>query len=127
MSNGTARSNTGGGDRPNRIGDPNLDNPTIAQWFNVAAFAAQPVNTIGNTGNNTLHGPPQRRIDLSVFKNVPLSATTRLQLRAEVFNVTNIPSFAAPNSAFGNAGFGSITSTGNAIARQMQFAAKLLF
>jgi carboxypeptidase family protein len=127
VTNGTARSNTGGGDRPNQIGDPELDNPTIAQWFNVAAFAPQPINTAGNTGNNTLHGPPQRRIDLSVFKNVPLSGAARLQLRAEIFNVTNIPSFAAPNAAFGTAGFGSITSTGNAIPRQMQFAAKLLF
>ena len=89
--------------------------------------AAQPINTAGNTGRNTLHGPPQRRIDLSIFKNVALSAAERLQLRAEIFNVTNLPSFAAPNSNFGTAGFGSITSTGNAIPRQMQFAAKLLF
>jgi hypothetical protein len=125
--NGTARSNTGGTDRPNQIGDPQLSNPTVEQWFNVAAFAAQPINTAGNTGRNTLHGPPQRRIDLSLFKNLPLSATMRLQLRAEVFNITNLPSFATPNANFGTAGFGSVTSTGNAIARQMQFAAKLLF
>jgi hypothetical protein len=127
VTNGTARSNTGGTDRPNQIGDPNLDSPTIAEWFNIAAFAAQPINTVGNTGNNTLHGPPQRRIDLSLFKNVEMTGAARLQLRWEIFNVFNTPSFAAPNSAFGTAGFGSITSTGNAIPRQMQFAVKLLF
>ena len=127
VTNGTARSNTGGTDRPNQIGDPNLDNPTVAQWFNVAAFAAQPINTVGNTGNSTLHGPPQRRIDLSLFKNFAVTGSARLQLRWEVFNVFNTASFAAPNSAFGTAGFGSITSTGNAIPRQMQFAVKLLF
>jgi outer membrane receptor protein involved in Fe transport len=127
VSNGTARSNTGGGDRPNQIGEPVLDNPTIDQWFNIAAFAAQPVNTVGNTGANTLHGPPQRRIDLSVFKNITLGARTRMQLRAEVFNVTDTPSFANPNAAFGTAGFGSITSTGSAIPRQTQFAVKFLF
>ena len=69
----------------------------------------------------------QRRIDLSFFKNVPIHNSTRLQLRAEIFNLTNIPSFATPNANFGTAGFGSITSPGNAIARQMQFADKLLF
>jgi hypothetical protein len=127
VGNGTARSNTGGGDRPNLIGDPALSTPTVEQWFNVAAFAAQTINTAGNNGRNTLHGPPQRRIDLSVFKNLTIHNATRLQLRAEVFNVTNIPSFASPNANFGTAGFGSITSTGNAIPRQMQFAAKLLF
>jgi hypothetical protein len=127
VGNGTARSNTGGTDRPNQVGDPESSHPTVEQWFNTAAFAAQPINTAGTTGRNTLHGPPQRRIDLSIFKNVALSTAARLQLRAEIFNVTNIPSFAAPNANFGTAGFGSITSTGNAIPRQMQFAAKLLF
>ena len=127
VTNGSARSNTGGTDRPNQVGDPELDNPTLAQWFNTAAFVAQPVNTIGNTGSNTLHGPSFKRFDLSVFKNLSLTNQTRIQLRAEVFNVFNTPSFANPASALGNAGFGSITSTGNNIPRQMQFAAKLLF
>ena len=127
VGNGTARSNTGGGDRPNLVGEAELSNPTVEQWFNTAAYAAQTINTAGNNGRNTLHGPPQRRIDLSLFKNLSLSGTTRLQLRAEVFNITNLPSFATPNANFGTAGFGSITSTGNAIPRQMQFAAKLLF
>ena len=127
ITNGTARSNTGGGDRPNQIGDPRIDNPTVAQWFNPAAFAAQPINTAGNTGPNTLHGPSFRRIDLSVFKNVELAGQARFQLRAEIFNLFNTPSFANPNGALGTGGFGSITSTGNNIPRQMQFAAKLLF
>jgi outer membrane receptor protein involved in Fe transport len=125
--NGTARANTSGADRPNLVGRLELDNPTVAQWFNVSALAAQPINTAGSLGRNPIHGPPQRRIDLSVFKNVDLHGSTRLQLRAEAFNVTNIPSFANPNLNFGTAGFGSITSTGNAIPRQLQFAAKLLF
>ena len=93
----------------------------------MTAFAAEPINTAGNTGRNTLHGPPMRRLDLSLFKNVDLTASTRLQLRAEVFNVTNTPSFSNPNANFGTAGFGSITSTGNNIPRQMQFAVKVLF
>ena len=127
VTNGTARSNTGGTDRPNQIADPTLATPTIAEWFDVTAFAAQPINTVGNTGSNTLHGPPQRRVDLSLFKNLELNSAVRLQLRFEVFNITNTPSFANPNSGFGTAGFGSITSTGNAIQRQVQIAAKLLF
>jgi hypothetical protein len=51
----------------------------------------------------------------------------QLQLRAEVFNVFNTPSFGNPNAALGTAGFGSVTTTGNNIPRQMQFAAKVLF
>jgi hypothetical protein len=72
-------------------------------------------------------GRRKRRLDLSLFENVDVTATSRLQLRIEAFNVTNTPSFANPNLNFGTAGFGSITSTGNAIPRQIQLAAKLLF
>ena len=61
------------------------------------------------------------------LQNVGMPHNARLQLRAEIFNVTNIPSFASPNANLGTAGFGSITSTGNAIPREMQFAAKFLF
>jgi hypothetical protein len=43
------------------------------------------------------------------------------------YNLTNTPSFANPNATLGAPGFGSITSIGNSIPRQMQFAAKLLF
>ena len=126
ITNGTARSNTGGTDRPNQVSDPHLDNPTTTEWFDVNAFVPQPINTAGNTGSNTLHGPSFRRFDLSVFKNIALTGQARIQLRAEVFNLFNTPSFANPNGAIGP-GFGSITSTGNNIPRQMQFAAKFLF
>jgi hypothetical protein len=127
VTNGTARSNTGGTDRPNQVSDPTLDDPTIAQWFNTAAFVAQPINTVGNTGSNTLHGPSFKRFDFSFFKNLEVTSSVRLQLRAEIFNLFNTPSFSNPNAALGTAGFGSITSTGNNIPRQMQFAVKMLF
>ena len=75
---------------------------------------------------NLLHGPSQRRLDMSLFKDVPLPRSARLQLRIEVYNVTNTPNFANPNGQLGNAAFGTITST-IGTPRQMQFAVKLLF
>jgi len=128
VTNSTARSNTSAGnDRPDLTGDPVLSHPTVNQWFNVAAFAPQPINTVGNAPRNVLHGPPQRRLDLSLFKDISLTRQARLQLRVECYNVTNTPSFANPNAALGAPGFGSVTSIGNSIPRQMQFAVKLLF
>ena len=125
--NATARSNTGAGtDRPNQTCSGELDNPTINQWFDTSCFVGQEINTIGNSGRNNLYGPPQRRADMSLFKDVVVG-TRRLQLRLEVFNVTNTPSFAVPDGALGAATFGRITSTANNIPRQFQFAAKFLF
>ena len=128
ITNATARVNTGGNDRPNQVGDPVRDNPTIGQWFNTAAFVAQPANTIGDTviSRNPLHGPSQRRVDMSLFKDLPLRGQSRLQLRLEVYNVTNTANFSNPNGALGNAAFGTISST-NGTPRQMQFAVKVLF
>ena len=128
VTNSTARSNTGANnDRPNVVGDPVLSDPTVGQWFNISAFAAQPINTIGNAGRNILHGPPQRRLDVSLFKDIALNGTSRVQVRVECYNLTNTPNFANPNAALGAGGFGSITSTGNSIPRQIQFAVKYLF
>jgi outer membrane receptor protein involved in Fe transport len=125
--NATARSNTGAGvDRPNQTCSGVLDNPTVDQWFDTSCFVGQAQNTIGDSGRNNLYGPPQRRMDFSVFKDVRIGED-RLQLRLEVFNITNTPSFAVPDGALGSATFGRITSTGNNVPRQFQFAAKYLF
>ena len=128
ITNATARVNTGGADRPNQVSDPVLDNPTYTRWFDTAAFAAQPINTIGDTvvARNSLHGPVQRRLDLSLFKDFALPREARLQLRIEAYNITNAVNFSNPNGALGNAAFGTITST-NGTPRQMQFALKVLF
>jgi hypothetical protein len=128
VSNATERANTGGGDRPNQIGDPVLpsDERTVDRWFNTAAFQAQPQFTFGNAPNFIDYGPPQRRLDLSFFKEFGLGSARRLQFRYEIYNVTNTPSFNNPASALGNANFGRITSTVG-VPRQMQFALKYLF
>ena len=131
VSNSTDRTNTGPtsvNDRPNLVGDPSLPNSerTLDRWFNTAAFEAQPLGTVGNAPATSGWGPSQRRLDLSLFKDVNLRGATRLQLRYEVYNLTNVANFANPNTSLGNANFGRISST-SGIPRQMQFAAKFLF
>lgn len=129
VTNVTERANTGGIDRPNLVGDPILPKSerTVRRWFNTEAFAAQPQFTVGNAPAFVDYGPPQRRLDLSLFKDLAFGGARRLQLRYEAYNVTNTPSFNSPNTAFGTAAFGTVTSTGNNIPRQMQFAVKFLF
>ena len=129
VTNAAARMNTGGADRPDMVGDPELkaSERTLARWFNTAAFVAQPQFVAGNSPATALHGPSNRSVGLSFFKDFGLSGSAKLQLRAEIYNLTNTPNFVNPNSQLGNPAFGSISSTGNSTPRQMQFAAKLLF
>ncbi|HEX2661634.1 MAG TPA: TonB-dependent receptor [Candidatus Acidoferrum sp.] len=59
-----------------------------AQWWNPAAFALAGPGT-PQLARNTLHGPGYGDVDLSVFKNIPISERVKIQLRAETFNLLN--------------------------------------
>ncbi|HWW82887.1 MAG TPA: carboxypeptidase regulatory-like domain-containing protein [Vicinamibacterales bacterium] len=127
--NASPQTNVGGSDRPNVVGNPELpaDQRTLQHWFNTSAFALQAPYTAGDVGVGTMHGPPQRRVDLSLNKLLRPSSFGNVQVRIEMYNITNTPSFQPPDPNFGSTTFGSISSTGNAIPRQMQFAVKYLF
>lgn len=129
VTNATARANTGGGDRPNRLSSGVLgsDQRIVQKWFDTAAFVPQPLYSIGNSGRNILYGPPLRQLDFSLFKQFKLTEQFTLEFRAESFNLTNTPNFGIPAAALGASNFGSISDTGNYQARQLQFALKLLF
>ena len=82
-----------GTQRPNLTGDPTLpaDERSVSRWFNTGAFATAPPFTIGTSSRNPVRGPGYRNLDLAVMRRVPLPASKALELRAEVFNVTNTP------------------------------------
>lgn len=128
VTNSSARANTGGGDRPDQIGDPELPGSqrTVSRWFNTAAFQAQPLFTLGNTGINTLYGPGLATWDLSVFKSFP-AGPSRIQFRVETFNLFNRANFTNPATALGSSTFGVISSTGGNRARNVQLALKVTF
>ncbi len=90
-----------------------------------ALFA--PLGGFGNLGRNTLRGPSQRRVDLSLQKSTRLSERLSLELKMDIFNIFNFVNFANPNSDLGDeTDFGQITKTVGA-PRVMQFGAKLRF
>jgi hypothetical protein len=122
--------------RPNTICDPVLSNPTIGQWFNISCFqqVADTTGTFGNTGRNSVRGPGQFNIDMSLIKNNKFGPVSS-EVRLEVFNILNHPQFANPNGILGNPAFGTISamlaSPSCALCgtteRQMQLAVKLKF
>jgi hypothetical protein len=124
-------SNVGGTDRPDAVAgqNPNLpsDQRTPIHWFNTAAFATPATpNHWGNAGSGTIEGPGVTQLDFSLFKNFPFSEKSRLQMRAEVFNILNHPNFALPNVTINSSSVGQITST-NTSSRQIQLGMRLTF
>ena len=124
---GTGRSILGFGnnDRPNVIGNPELANPTTAQWFNTSAFTFSAPGTFGDAGRNILDGPGFQNVNVSLLKNTALGERLNLQFRAEAFNLFNHPNFNLPDNFLGSPTFGRITSARD--PRHIQFGLKLLF
>lgn len=128
---------TGTGNRPNRICDGRLSNPTIDRWFDASCFVppSDTTGTYGDSGRNILRGPGQFNIDASLIKNTRIGRFAT-EIRIEAFNVLNHPQFAPrPNSTIGNAAVGTITSmlANSACAlcgtteRQIQLGVKVRF
>ncbi len=119
--------NTGvGGQRPNRIADGHPQHPTLAQWFDVTAFTVPANFTYGNSGGSLFREDNFKDLDFSIFKVFRVTEGSRLQFRAEFFNLTNTTSFAAPGTNIDLASGGRITGALSS-PRQGQFALKYIF
>jgi hypothetical protein len=101
-------------------------------YFNAAAFTsplppAGTLGTFGNSGRNSFIGPRYFDTDMSLVKNFPLlkRETSKLQFRADFFNLFNNVDFNSPTTSLSSSLFGKISSAQN--ARQAQIALRLDF
>ena len=117
-------------DRANLVGNPYLDpsrprSQVVAQWFNIAAFAANPIGTDGTSARNLMDAPGFRNVDMGLFRNFAIYERARLQFRAEFTNFFNLVSLNAPNAALTSSTFGQITTARD--MRQLQLGLRLAF
>jgi len=119
--------NTGvGGQRPNRTGSGKLASPTLDLYFDKNAFVIPANFTYGNSGGSILRRDYLGAFDFSIHKEFTVTESSRVQFRAEVFNLPNTPYFSSPNSQVDVAAGGKVTATQNS-PRQMQFGLKYNF
>jgi hypothetical protein len=128
--------------------DPIGGKHNVDQWMNPAAFTNPPVVAVNGQTDLTplggargqVYGPGFHRLDFSLFKEFRPTERTRLEFRAEFFNLTNHPNFSTPQGPTGgsavisapgaldfkSANFGKITATRDAPndPRQIQFGLK---
>jgi len=129
------------------VGDPQIDNPTLARWFNTCtqtlsggrqncASADEPV--VWNVqAPFTLRTLPTRfdqvrtdrptLIDFSFFKTFRLPSNLQLQARFEAFNLFNTPWFGAPNTDVTSAAFGTVAPNQANDPRNIQLGVRLMF
>lgn len=95
-------------------------------YFDTSAFAMPAPLTYGNAGIDILDGPGFVNLDASIFRQFSITERLKGEVRLEAFNSTNTPHFKNPNTSFGNAAFGRITSALQD-QRTLQFGVKLNF
>jgi hypothetical protein len=105
------------GDRPDLVKPLPLpqDNRDPDAAFDGTWFKPALAGRVGNSGRNQYYGPGLANYDFAVAKDFPLGTRlgehTRVQFRADFFNLFNHTNFANPVSDLSNANFGRITQT----------------
>jgi hypothetical protein len=72
-------------------------------------------------------GPRAQNWDMNLVKNITLGERYRIQLRGEVFNVFNHPSFGVPSAAVSNPTSIGVISSVVSGSRTIEFASKFNF
>lgn len=99
--------------RPNVVvGQPfYIDDPSApgGRRINPAAFVNPPSGTRGDLQRNFLRGFSAKQVDWTLRRDFKIRENMGIQLRAEFFNIFNIPNFGNPENRFGNPNFGRAT------------------
>jgi hypothetical protein len=102
-----------------------LDNPTPAEFFNIATFQLPALYTFGNVGRGVVDTPGTNNFDFSLSKAFRLWERHTLQFRGDFFNAFNHALFNTLNMNVDSSNFGRITSA--RAARQIQFGLRYRF
>ena len=118
----------------------NQTTSTSPMFLNANAFVpiatlatSQYAYTFGNAPRTApfgMTGPGNINLDLALVRSFAihgLGESTKLDFRAEWYNVTNHTFFAVASTQFGNAAFGQVTNNTAATRKSAQFSARLNF
>lgn len=99
-------------------------------YFDTSVFQDAAQGTFGNAGRNILNGPGFIGYNISLARTfvLPFRALrekTRVQLRADVFNLTNSPQYRNPEGNITDPQFGEITTSYN--ERQVRLGLRIVF
>ena len=109
--------NTPGGGASRNVRRPNLL-PGVSPYLNndrslinPAAFSIPLPGQFGDLSRNALRGPSFKQFDLVFNKRFPITESTNLEFRTEIFNIFNFTNFALPSTTLNNA-LPTISATG---------------
>jgi hypothetical protein len=120
-------SGTNGTLRPNLVPGQSTDlpNPSIAEWFNKAAFVAPPAGSYGDARRNSIIGPGSKVFDMAFTKIFPLKEARVLEFRAQATNVFNLVNYSSIDTNLNSPTFGRVIAAGG--MRQITLTTRFRF
>ncbi|MGD0509787.1 MAG: hypothetical protein ABSA27_18465, partial [Terriglobales bacterium] len=111
---GDVNAGTDGTLRPNLVPGQSvsLPHPSIAEWFNTAAYVAPPTGTYGNARRNSIIGPGSKVFDMAFTKIFPLKEARVLEFRAQATNIFNLVNYSSIDTSVTSPTFGRVTAAG---------------
>jgi len=104
------------------------------KWFFDAGqrgkFSAPAAGELGSSGRNVIDGPGFFTVAATILKRFSMNALREgmnFELRADITNLTNSPSFGFPTATMTSTLFGRIGSSVASYSRQIQLGAKINF
>ena len=110
--NGTLRANLTS--QPIQIGDP-----TIAEWFNTAAFTLPATGEFGTAGRDAIIGPGEVNFSMALDKNITLRESQAFDIRFAATNVFNTPVLSTIDTTVNSPTFGRVIGAGSMRKIQM--------
>ncbi len=89
-----------------------LPNPSIAEWFNTAAFVAPSTGTYGDARRNSIIGPGSKVFDMAFTKIFPLKEARMLEFRAQATNIFNLVNYSSIDTNLNSQSFGRVLGAG---------------
>jgi hypothetical protein len=85
------------------------------------------LGSVGDTGRNTFRGPGAFNMDMSLNKRISFTESKYLEIRADMTNFTNTPTFGFPTLTVNSTTFGRIRDAVSSGSRKIQLGAKFNF
>jgi hypothetical protein len=109
-----------------------LTQSSANQFIDVRGFQTTGAYLFGNTSRTApynIYGPGNYQLDIALARSIPLHFTeaARLNLRAEMYNLTNHTLFGVSSLAWGATNFGQVTTNANYNRRSAQLSARFEF
>jgi hypothetical protein len=102
-----------------------LNNPTVTEFFNTAAFTVPPPGQFGDAGRNTIPGPHTVNFNMAMTRNIPFGDTKALEFRLQASNIFNTPQFTAIDTTVNSRSYGRVIAAGS--TRRVQLVARFRF